>query len=290
MTFKSEPTTPGQQGSALFGLKSSTNHATSAPVKFSAVSATIGANGSAGKAQAFTRTSPNSVKVSGVATVSAVDVSMGTAGPGDQTLVGSLTASASAVGSYQARAASPKVTAKCNCNGTGTVTGVISQASGAAEGKYTLKVDGSPAKTITLAAGKRTGDIVVTAADKSVVTFTAQYLVNGSWTAPVALGGSFTVNCPAMPDVSFSAQCNCSAATGTGYTTKVILGLDNPSKTYTDQLVWTVNGVRHSETVPANGSATPVTLTVGEAASVTYEGIVEGTTLATPLGSWNSQP
>ena len=290
VTFPAKPTTPGQKGSALFTLKSAAGRALAGTgVRFTAASATIGASGSSGRDQAFTRTSPFVVGVSGVASVSSGELHLGTAGPADQTLVSALATTSSASGSYQARALAAAVTATCNCDGTGTVTGVISQAAGAAEGRYTLLVNGAGVKTITLAAGKRTGDIVVVAADKSVVTFTVQYLVNGAWTAAVPLGGSFTVHCPALPDVTFSAQCDCTAISGDGYTTTVTIDAVNPSADYTDELIWKVNGVKHAEEIPPSGSAAPVTVKVGPAGSVTYYALVEATGFETPTGIWSSQ-
>lgn len=256
VVFGDKPTTPGQaSGSVKMDIVSAEHfRVTGVPVRFTAVSASLSAAGRSGEWKAFTRTSPAGVRVKGTAVVASPDeVTIGTA-PHAQTLISALPARVSASASYQNHPGGVKSTVACNCDGTGNVTGTVSQAAGAAEGQYTLWVSGQARTTVTVPAGRHTAGLkAADVADGSVVTFTARYRVDGRWTAPVRLGGSFTVHCPVMPRVSFTSQCNCIAGTA-GYADKAVVTVVNPSAAYTDTVSYTVDGVRHALTVAPGAS------------------------------------
>jgi hypothetical protein len=249
VTFTHEPTTPGQPGTALFAIVSATGHPIGGiPVRFYASAASIAADARSGVPERFTRTETRPVRVSGTAVIASGDVTIATA-PHGQALVSALPARVTASSSYQAFPAPVRSTVTCNCNGTGNVTATVSQAAGAAEGQYTLYVNGKARTTVTVPAGKHGAHAVlkVTAPDGAVITFAARHRIGGRWTALVRLGGTFTVICPAMP--SLTAKCQC----------RVTLSLANSlpkSSPYTEDLVYTVGGKTYTITIPAGASKT----------------------------------
>jgi len=268
VVFGGRPATPGQESGVKLDVTSAAGHAIPGiPVRFTAVSASIAAAGRSGDWEAFTRTSPSPVRVTGTATVASSEVVIGTA-PHAQTLISALPARVSAAASYQASPAPVRSAVACNCDGTGNVTGTVSQAAGSAEGQYTLYVNGKPRTTVTIPAGKHGQTAELKAAnvpDGAVVTFTARYKVAGKWTAAIALGGTFKVVCPVTP----TAKCEC-ATGGTGYAQALTLVNTSP---YAETVTWNAGGAADSMTVPAGTSKTTVVpLKLGQ--MLTYSGSV----------------
>jgi hypothetical protein len=281
VVFGGKPATPGQSAGVKMDVTSASGHAiTGIPVRFTAVSAQIAAGAGSGGWRAFTRTSPAPVTVTGAVTVASAVVTIGTA-PHGQTLISALAATVTATASYQASPAPVRSAVECNCDGTGNPTGTVTQAAGSAEGQYTLYVNGKATATVTIRAGKHAQSAELKAGnvpDGWLVAFTARYRIGGRWTAPVALGGSFTVICPVMPVV----RCAC-AAGGTGYAQA--LTLDNASNPFAEIVTWTAGGKTYTATVPAFGSKT-VTVVLKPGELLDYYGTVRagGVTATTLTG------
>jgi hypothetical protein len=262
VTFTHEPTTPGQPGTAVFTVTSATGHPVTVPSQYTATAAAIIDRGQSGTPVRFTRTGTSPVRVTATATVTSGQVTIGTA-PHGQTLIGALAASVTASAGYQARPAAVRSTVACNCDGTGNVTATVTQAAGAAEGRYAMFANGIPDGSVTLAASRHGQaariENAATVTAGAVITFTVSYKIGGRWTAPASLGGTFTVICPAMP--ALTQKCACSLA----------LSLANPlpkSSPYTESLVYSIAGKTYTVAIPAGGSkSVPLGITSG---SVTY--------------------
>jgi len=266
MALGDKPTTPGQAGSAKMDIFSAAGHKiTGIPVRFTAAGgASLTAAGRSGEWKAFTRISPSPVRISGTATVASAQVIIGTA-PHGQTLISAFPVQVTAQSGYQNHPGGVKSAVRCDCDGTGNVTGTISQAAGSAEGRYAMLVDGKARVSVTIPAGRhrQAADLKATAPDGAVVTFTARYRIAGRWTPPVFLAGTFTVHCPAMPRVTFTARCNCAPGTGT-YADKAAVTVTDPSAAWTDTVTYTVNGAKHTVTVaPGASKTTAVTVPPG---------------------------
>ena len=245
LAFPRETTTPGQQGAAQLNVVSASHHAVAGlAAGFTAGNALIGAAGRSGRPQPFTELG-SPVRVTGSALAPADDLRIGVAGKAFQTLVYGLTARLAASASYSPHPAGARASAVCECDGTGNVTGVITQAAGSDEGRYALLVNGKAAATVTAPAGAGSVILKATAADGAAVTFTAAYLARGRWSAPVALGGAFTVICPATPELA--QRCRCDET----------LTLASPlpaASGYAESLVWTAGGRTFAVPVPAGGA------------------------------------
>jgi hypothetical protein len=263
--FTHEPTTPGQPGGAQFNVQSAAGYAVTGlaakfrPVKIGGtVSASVAAGGRTGTPQRFARTGTGTVGIAAVTTVTSAQMGIGSAGAAFQTLVYGLTTQIGAGGSYQNHAAAATHTVQCNCDGTGNITGHVSQAAGSAEGQYTMLVNGKAGTPVTVLASRHasTGTLKASSVpDGSLVTFAGRWRVGGHWTPWVALGGTFKVVCPVMPRVSFTSQCNCTPGTRT-YTDKTVVAVANPSTAFTDTVTYTVDGVKHTLTVAPGASKT----------------------------------
>ncbi len=292
IAFLSKPATPGQPGAAAFDIVSGTGHAVNGIASLiSATGAVIGSASRSGTADGFTRTSPVSVGVSGSAQVSSDKVVIGTSGQrATQTLIGAVSSSVSASASYASHGAGVRSSVKCNCDGTGDTTAVFSQAAGAAEGKYVQYANGTVDGSVTIPVSKH-GDTATLKVSNvpagALVTFTASYLVNGEWTAPVALGGTYRVNCPVLPEVAFTAQCNCASGASS---TEAGINVTDPSASFTDVLTYTTpDGLTHTVSIPAGGSKS-VSFTVPGGKSVSYSTTVyQGGHLVAsgPAGLWS---
>jgi hypothetical protein len=278
VVFGGKPTTPGQAGSVKMDVISKTGHEVPGiPVRFTPGSASLAANGHSGEWEKFTRTSPAPVRVSGTAAVTSDEVTIGTA-PHGQTLISASPASVKAGNGYQASPAPVKATVACNCDGTGNITGHVSQAAGAAEGQYAMLVNGKAVATVTVLASRHAaaGVLKATAPDGAVVTFTARYKVGGKWTAPIGLGGTYKVVCPVTP----TAKCLC-ATGGSGYAQALTLVNSSP---FAETVNWDAAGTAGSMTVPAGASKT-VTVPLKPHQMIAYSGTVHAgkVTATTPV-------
>ena len=278
--FESKPATPRQTGTFRVTAVSASGHTVSGlPVRVSASGAKAAVSGRTGTAVKFTRTGTGPVHVSASAESPTDKVTIGTAAHGQTLLAAAAPVQVTASAAYQASPVPVKARVTCNCDGTGNVTGTIHQAAGSAKGRYTLSVNGRTVSTVTVA-GSRSAETAsikgAGVADGAKVTFTAQYLVGGRWTAPVSLG-SFTVICAATPHIS--VKCNKATLT--------IAGEKLPAG-YTEKLFYSMDGKTTAVSVPASGKT--VTFTDPDQAKITYYGEVlhngEAVT-ETPQGTWS---
>jgi hypothetical protein len=283
LSINSQPTTPGQFGSATLNVISSSQHrVTGFATKFSATNAAISTDGRTGVAQRFERTGTGRVTIGATTTVSSDELSVGSAGKAFQTLVSGLTSVIGASNGYQSRAAGAKVSVSCaQCGGSGKATATISQAAGAAEGRYVMLANGKPVGSATIPSSKHavsgSFESAKAVANGSSITFTASYKVNGKWTTPVALGGTFKVNCPVFPLATATTKCDC--ATGSDSTTVTITVKDTGSAA--DVLAYAVGSGPFAAVTVAPGATKTVVLNKVNG-TVTYYASVKGTTMRTP--------
>jgi hypothetical protein len=266
-------TTPGQAGAVQMNVVSASGHAVTgyAAVFTPVAGASIGTDGRTGRPQPFTETS-SPVRITASTRVASGDLRIGSAGEAFQTLVYGLTAGIGASATFRPHPAAVMSSVACQCDGTGTGTSTVTQAAGSDPARYVEYANGKPAAFASLpGTGHSASAVFRTAAGKlpvlpdgTVVTFTASYRADGHWTAPVALGGEFTVICPPVPKLTQECLCD------------VTLTLADPfpaGSPYTEDLAYTVGGT--TRTVPvAGGTTRTVTFSI-TSGRVTYQAVVE---------------
>jgi hypothetical protein len=247
---------PGQPGSAVFSIYSATGHKINGVSStFTAVNASVKADGKSGASQQFTRTGDHSKKITIAAKAPEPRSAVIIGNPENkygQFLISSYSGSVVASATYGTGVQKVGSSVRCQCDGKNNATATVTQPAGTDTARYVAYVNGRKTASVTIAhSSKDQGRAIrLDAADGSKVAVTASYHVNGHWTTPEQLGGTFIIHCPVLPKVNLSFQCEAS-----GYC--INLSAVNTSK-YTDYLYWTEGGKTGSVVVPAGKTVVKV--------------------------------